>query len=122
MTAMDRWFLEQVKETVDYEAALKNTDLESVSTGQLLVRNASGFPMSTSPRSGASRNLPCAKNASRWTFELSLAVWTPVRRVREFHALSVLLLRKRLRGGSEFPQEGHDPGQRAQSHRTRHRV
>ena len=43
-------------------------------------------------------------------------------RVRVAHALPLLDLRERVRGGAHRPPEGADPGQRAEPHRPGHRV
>ena len=123
MTAIDPWFLRQMKEVVDFETELREATFAGAPAA--LLRRAKRYGISDAQLSktwGVDEQAvrSAAQGAGRGRCFQSRG---HVRRgIRKLHAVSLFQLRKRVRGRAVQPQEGHDPGQRSQPHRAGHRV
>ena len=123
MTSIDPWFLEQMKEVVDLEGELAKTTLATATTRAVPHRQAvrhQRFATGQDVGRGRNRSAQPAQGTRR---QGRLQPRGHLRRgVRKLHAVPLFELRKRLRGRSRHGQEGHDSGQRTQSHRAGNRV
>ena len=128
MTNIDPWFLHQLKEIADEQAKLNSLPLDSIGTAALRHLKRVGFSdarLANSLHGQRRRSLlredSSVAQATRRSSRVQARRYLR-RRVRELHAVHVLDLRGRRRGHADRPQEGHHPGQRAQSHRAGNRV
>ena len=123
MTAIDPWFLRQIKETVDFEAVLNTRTLETVTREELTDAKRQGIADVQLAKAWGDGSGRCAGEAqiARHTRRVQSRGYLRGG-VRELHSVSVLLLRERLRGRTSGQAQGHDPGQRPQPDRAGHRV
>ncbi len=134
MTGIDPWFLDQMQQIVDLERRLAAEVSDWFGAPAEGTRRPGGGrappPGQTPgllrqpprpPREGPGGRGARASQGRRHPARLQ-ARGHLRGRVRVTHALSLLDLRARGRGGAHQPEEGRDPGQRPQPHRAGHRV
>ena len=123
MTAIDPWFLSQVKTVVDHQMDLARTSIDEVSPSQLLCAKRFGLSDNRLARLWNETETAVRNRRKALGHPRGIQARRHVcRRVRELHPVSLLGVRGRVRGRSQQLPEGNDPRVRPESHRPGHRI
>ena len=123
LTAIDPWFLAQIKELIDIEKQVAAMGPEALMPEELRKLKRRGFSdrriARLDRRQGKNRQISALQREHQAGLQEGRQLCG---RVRQQHGLPLFDVRGVLRGGSDRPAKDHDPRRRPKPHRPRNRV